>query len=116
MNYKEIDGDLIQLALSSDLFDSIGHGVNCFCRMKRGIAPKMDAIFKCNQVQFFPLENQRLYEGDINKLGQVQFYNFKDMGCRTKDLRVFNLYTQYHWLEKSKDEIPLDYTALKLSL
>lgn len=87
--YQEIEGDLIKLALLGQ-FDVIAHGCNCFCRMKRGIAPQMVAAFGCDK---FPLEiteyqeyedstdysYDRMYtvkttnEGDINKLGQIDY-------------------------------------------
>lgn len=112
--YKEIDGDLISLALANNDIDVIGHGCNCFCRMKRGIAPQMNNIFNCNNPKFYSLEDSK-YEGDINKLGQVQSHTFKHIGNRTKDLYVYNLYTQYHWTSTNK-EIPLDYESLTISL
>ena len=37
MNYKEIEGNLISLALAGN-FDVIAHGCNCFCTMQSGIA------------------------------------------------------------------------------
>ena len=123
MNYKEIEGNLITLAKEGK-FDVIAHGANCFCRMKRGIAPQMAEAFGCDK---FPLEDKK-YEGDINKLGQIDFEvrmistkgvvltrqegsligDFKD-----EPLVVVNAYTQYQWGTELK---PFDYDAFTLCI
>ena len=64
--YKEVQGDLIQMALSGE-FDVITHGCNCFCTMGAGIAPKMAKEFECNN-----FEMELSGKGDINKLGQLK--------------------------------------------
>jgi O-acetyl-ADP-ribose deacetylase (regulator of RNase III) len=119
MSYKEIDGDLIVLA-KEGMFDVIGHGCNCFCRMKRGIAPQMADAFGCST---FTMEASQ-YEGDINKLGTIDYrhYTHNAQGrlmptSRNQfDLTVVNMYTQYHWKEPSRYNIPLHYDALALCL
>lgn len=125
---KIIKGDLIELALNGD-FDVIGHGCNCFSRMKRGIAPQMAAAFGCDE---FRLEKEIMYEWD--KLGRIDFegkrlYNLKlpafiknsityaEFEKSEEILYIVNMYTQYHWEEKDPVyNIPLNYTALDLCL
>jgi len=107
---KEINGDLIALALQGK-FDAIAHGCNCFCRMKRGIAPQMAATFGCDR---FPLEDVSKV-GGINKLGQIDPVYYTER--ITKPLWVVNLYTQYHWERPgSNGKIPLEYDALCICL
>jgi len=102
---KHIDGNLITLAKQGQ-FDVIAHGCNCFCRMKRGIAPQMATEFDCDK---FPLEGPK-YVGDINKLGQIDYKNWRG-------LYIVNAYTQYHWeLPGSNGNIPLEYDALYICL
>lgn len=129
MSYIEIEGDLIVLA-KQGIFDVIGHGANCFCTMKRGIAPQMAEAFRCDK---FKLEDET-YRGDINKLGQVDFniYSEGPLGFAmwgnihslddaerltwhkpTRHLAVVNMYTQYHWSTVDNQK-PLDYDALSL--
>lgn len=103
--YREIDGDLIALA-KQGLFDIIVHGCNCFCRMKRGIAPQMAKAFGCDR---FPLEDEQ-YEGDINKLGQIDIQNIT---FHKFTFYVVNAYTQYNWDTKTK---PFDYDAFRLCM
>lgn len=99
-----IKGDLIQLAKKGE-FGVITHSVNCFCRMKRGIAPQLDKAFGCAS---FPKEAVE-FEGDYNKLGTIDFIN-------VEGLWVVNSYMQYHWQETSKYGIPLDYDAMRMCL
>ena len=116
MEYNEIFGDLIVLA-KQNKFDVIAHGCNCFCRMKRGLAPQMAEAFDCDE---YNLETKFLWEGDINKLGQIEY---KWLNPKTKEvsetqtqihtLAVVNTYTQYHLSTETK---PLDYEALTLCL
>lgn len=105
-----IKGDLIKLALEGQ-FDVIAHGCNCFCRMKRGIAPKMAEAFHCDT---YSLEDT-IYEGSIYKLGQIQdnwFEITEQLG-----LHVVNMYTQYHWSDADPTSgVPLNYAALGLCL
>lgn len=102
MNYQEIEGNLITLA-QQGLFDVIVHGCNCFCRMKRGIAPQMANAFGCD---YFPMEKPSL-RGDINKLGNIDSYQVNDT------LIVVNAYTQYEWSTETK---PFDYEAFTLCM
>lgn len=115
--YKEIEGDLITLAKQGK-FNVIAHGCNCFCRMKRGIAPQMAEAFGCDK---FNLETKFLWEGDINKLGQIEYKWLNPLNeeetSETKTmihtLAVVNAYTQYHWDTKTK---PFDYDAFRLCM
>lgn len=129
MNYNEVDGDLIELALAGE-FDAIAHGVNCFCTQKSGLAPQMVQAFGTDT---FILESPRR-KGDINKLGNIDyrlFFKEKEVyGGRwvlhpdeedfvTGDtLTVINAYTQYKYGKNHSDgqENPLDYDALRLCL
>lgn len=97
-------GDLIALA-KQGTFDVVVHGCNCFCRMKRGIAPQMAEAFGCDH---FPLE-ALVFEGDRNKLGQIDYQSI--LLPSGKELIVVNAYTQYHWKEPGPFGIPLDYDA-----
>ena len=114
MNYQEIEGDLIKLA-KVGRFNVIAHGCNCFCRMKRGIAPQMASAFGCDK---FKLESSR-YEGDINKLGQIDFetytyaYGTNESDITEFDLTIVNAYTQYQWGTELK---PFDYDAFTLCM
>lgn len=110
MEYNEISGDLIALA-KQGTFDVIAHGCNCFCRMKRGLAPQMAEAFGCDK---FPLEAP-IYAGDIRKLGCT---DNKTIEIQTedgfhKDLIVINAYTQYQWGTELK---PFDYEAFTLCM
>lgn len=124
MDYKEIDGDLIQLALQGE-FDVIAHGCNCFCTMGAGIAPQMAKAFGCDK---FVSEHQN-FKGDINKLGVIDYKSFNlfnnqaskaflDRIDNKPSLFVVNAYTQYHYGANHKDGVknPLDYEALRLCL
>lgn len=111
MVYHEIKGDLIKLAQQGK-FDVIAHGCNCFCRMKRGIAPQMAEAFGCDK---FPLESAE-FAGVFNKLGQIDFKRFTlDAGLSPKQsfLYVVNAYTQYQWSTETK---PFDYDAFTLCM
>lgn len=106
MKYEEVDGDLISLALNGE-FDVIAHGCNCFCRMKRGIAPLMATTFGCDKF----IKESKSFEGDINKLGQIDYilYNI----APNRNMHVVNAYTQYLFDINSPQ---LDYEALTLCL
>lgn len=81
---KEIDGDLIQLALNGE-FDIIVHGCNCFCTMGSGIALQI----KLN----FPLAynaDLRTKSGDSTKLGTYS-------QATEHDVMIINAYTQYRY-------------------
>lgn len=94
--------DLIKLAKNGE-FNVITHSCNCFCRMKRGIAPVLAHEFGCDK---FPLEQVNC--GDINKLGTIDH--------QFRGLHVVNSYMQYHWKEHGKWGFPFDYDACKLCL
>lgn len=112
--YNEIEGDLIKLA-KVGRFDVIAHGCNCFCRMKRGIAPQIASAFSCDR---FKLEGPK-YVGDINKLGQIDFetytyaYGTDEHDIAEFDLTIVNAYTQYQWGTELK---PFDYDAFTLCM
>jgi O-acetyl-ADP-ribose deacetylase (regulator of RNase III) len=103
-SYKEIDGNLIDLAKESK-FDVIGHGCNCFCTMKSGIAPQMADAFGCNN---YKLESEE-HKGDINKLGTIDWEIFEtDI---FNNVKVVNLYTQYRY---GRDKAHVDYDAIRM--
>lgn len=113
MVYKEIEGNLIHLAIAGE-FDVIAHGCNCFCTMGAGIAPQMAYAFDCHA---FPLEHED-YSGDINKLGQID-YEFCYLGPEnSKETAVVNCYTQYGpgFNHKENTIHALSYPALILCL
>jgi len=105
MIYKEIKGDLIQLALQGE-FDVIAHGCNCFCTQKSGIAKEMVKHFGTNN---FKLETLN-HSGNISKLGNLD-YEYKQVAGN--NLIVINAYTQY---EYGTDKVNLDYEALTLCM
>jgi O-acetyl-ADP-ribose deacetylase (regulator of RNase III) len=107
MAYREVNGDLIELALDGE-FDVITHGCNCFCNMGAGIAVPMSRKFGCSD---FPLEDSKTI-GDINKLGQID-YRKRATRKREKYVIVVNSYSQYIPNVKMK---PLDYEALTLCM
>jgi O-acetyl-ADP-ribose deacetylase (regulator of RNase III) len=124
MEYKEISGNLIHLAVAGE-FDVITHGCNCFCTMGAGIAPQMAAMFRCDE---FPLEHIK-YRGDLNKLGQINYVakrlvgknNFDAEYPLSKDkkyLHVVNSYTQYMYGPNHTDghRSPVDYDAIVLCM
>ena len=120
--YKEVDGDLIKLALEGE-FDVIAHGCNCFCTMGAGIAPKMAQAFGCDR---FMLEGPS-YRGDMNKLGSIdaqkRSIDIFTPGSlttlpRTKTITVVNAYTQYGFGKNHPGVYsnPIDYEALTLCM
>lgn len=111
MTYKEVEGDLIKLALNGD-FNVICHETNCFCLQNAGIAKQMSEIFDTNNPKKYPQEMSML-RGDINKLGRISYREY----CKfTNDeiihprVVVVNAYTQY------QPGANLDYEALTLCL
>lgn len=128
-NYKEIKGDLIQLALEGN-FDVIAHGCNCFCVMGAGIAPQMAKAFGCSDPEKYQQEDPE-YRGNINKLGGIESRLYvhdinTDKEYVSKEdsdidhlimFTVINAYTQYGpGYSHVKGEIPLSYTALAMVL
>lgn len=121
-NYKEIKGDMIELALKGQ-FDVIGHCTNAMCVMGGGIAVPMKNMFMCNK---YPMEELST-RGDINKLGQIDWgihgiqngnlngnYEYKSLP-RKDFVAVVNMYGQYNY-GYSDNKPPLDYEALRLCM
>lgn len=129
MDYNEIKGDLISLALQGN-FDVITHGCNCQNNMGSGIAPQMAKAFKCNRYPY-RLESA-MHKGDINKLGSIEAQKWKigqDGSVYSPvrgvtlyedllDLWVVNSYTQFNYGRNHTDgdKKPLDYEALTLCM
>lgn len=129
MEYNEIDGDLISLALEGK-FDVIVHGCNCFNTQASGIAAGMVKNFKTNT---FKMEGKE-YKGDINKLGTIDYTHFsmyqhtnrlppelimssvEDIYYKDIYLTVVNAYTQYRYGTNHPDGQykPVDYDAICL--
>lgn len=109
---KIIEGDLIKLTQEGQ-FDLIGHGCNCFCKMKRGIAPLIHQAFQVNEKEYFELENP-YYEGDMKKLGNIEVHPRQRKVGGVDSVWVANLYTQYHWNEPGPDGHPFNYAAFDL--
>lgn len=99
-------GDVIKAAVNREI-NVIVHGCNCFCTMKRGIAVEMAKTFNTH---LFPSEFND-HEGDINKLGQI---DFKFITMPKGNIWVVNAYTQYHWSTPGPYNIPFDYDAFRL--
>lgn len=123
MEYNEIEGNLITLAKEGK-FDVIAHGCNCFCTMKRGVAPQIAEAFGCDKFH----KEFKAFSGDINKLGTIDYKKFAyelhsdelwlwdkilDLAPNKNPLWVVNCYTQYHWSTKTK---PFDYEAFTLCM
>lgn len=131
--YKEIDGNLIELALNGE-FDVIVQGNNCFNTQGSGLAPQMVEAFQTDK---FPMELEG--KGDINKLGQIDFqprrvyegvssskwngkivlfkHNLTVPKEDTKLLQVVNAYTQYNfgsYRAGGDVKAPADYEAITL--
>lgn len=115
MTYKEIEGDLIELALAGS-FDVIAHGCNCFCTQGAGIAKQMSNIFGTNIIDNEYEEdmiNNMLEWHSSEKLGNIDWFNpARDLKVTIcpENLTVVNAYTQY------KPGANLDYEALTLCL
>ena len=115
--YKEVEGDLISLAVSGQ-FDVIAHGCNCFCTMGAGIAVEMAKVFSCNTFRF----EEAKYRGNILKLGQIDYEPkmvldneaFTVLSGQIPNLYVVNAYTQFGLGKDDEGNIPLDYNALAL--
>lgn len=109
--FNEVEGNLITLAKEGK-FDVITHGCNCFCVMGAGIAPQMALNFDCDE---FPLENAEYFQGDMNKLGQI---DYEVTLVNDKPLAVVNSYTQYGFGKNHTEgsESPVDYEAITLCM
>jgi O-acetyl-ADP-ribose deacetylase (regulator of RNase III) len=106
--YKEVDGDLIKMALNGE-FDVIGHGCNCFHAMGSGIAAGIKRFFP----EAYEADKGTL-KGKKSKLGTVSY-------GQHGDLTIANMYTQFHWSKIAPDgklkptprgTVLLDYGAL----
>ena len=121
--YKEIYGDLIELALKGE-FDVISHGCNCHSVMGAGIAVPMKKTFGCHK---FEMES---WGSTIEKLGCIDYETFvlgknaiwslidADNKLNEPELTVVNSYTQYNYGLNHIDgsSKPLDYEALTLCM
>lgn len=118
-NYREIHGDLIQLALDGH-FDVIAHGCNCFSIQRAGIAAQMNDTFF---TEIYPMEidtkspnedeeADNFFLHKFNKLGCIDYMTFtlENSSEEIRSLIVVNMYTQYNL---GKD---LNYIALELCL
>lgn len=101
---KEIQGDLIKLALAGE-FDVITHGNNCFCNMGAGIAKTIKQHFP--EVYSMDIRTDK---GDKKKLGTCNGYTYT---LNNKKLSVLNSYTQYHYGKKKGGIPPVDYDAIR---
>jgi O-acetyl-ADP-ribose deacetylase (regulator of RNase III) len=110
-NVKYIDGNIIDL-IESGNYDVTTHGCNCFCVMKKGLAPQMAKAFGCHM---FPMEGH-MHKGKINKLGTI------DGGLIQLDngklITVYNSYSQFYHARNMPPNMstPLDYEALRMCL
>lgn len=106
MNYKEIKGDLIQLAKEGH-FDIICHGANCLSVMGAGIAAQIAKEFPIaaavDRLDFTPTKHGKLGNFTVG----IHHYPY---GSNRIPLEIVNLYTQY---EPGPN---LDYEALILCL
>jgi O-acetyl-ADP-ribose deacetylase (regulator of RNase III) len=108
MAYKEINGDLIQLALDG-VFDVIAHGCNCQNTQRSGLAPQMAKAFGTDK---FIMEHSS-HQGDYNKLGQIDYKWMQRDAVLREPICIVNCYTQYDY---GRDKVHLDYDALALCL
>ena len=108
MRYKEVDGDLIELAKRAE-FDVIAHGCNCHSTMGAGIAPQMAIAFGCDR---FIMER---IGSDVNKLGNI---DYQTINVNENELIVVNAYTQFNYGRNHADgdAKPLSYEALTLCM
>lgn len=128
MIYKEVTGDLIELALRGD-FDVIAHGVNCQCVQKSGLAPQMVKAFRTDTF----IKELPIFKGDINKLGTIDFKkygkdrltgevykleNMLDVDNNFPIFHVVNAYTQFNYGSNHADGNikPIDYEAITLCM
>lgn len=107
--YKEVEGDLFQLA-DAGLFDVVAHQTNCFCLQGAGISGKFALRYGTDNAERFKSEDL-VSRGDFNKLGTIEsfFCNSGGYFGRKPDF-VANMYGQF------KPGSNTDYTALRLCL
>src|SRR6056297_401088 len=101
---KKIQGNLIEMAKEGQ-FDVILHGCNCMCEMGAGIAKAIRDNFP--EAYQADLDTK---SGDKNKLGTCSYAI-----CRVNDhqLVVVNAYTQYDYKQQRKDQVLVDYEAVR---
>lgn len=108
-SYKEIEGNLINLALQGE-FDAIAHGCNCQVTMAAGIANQIAKMFPAVP------HADKLYDNKFtdrrDKLGTTDSITIEsfDMMQHKFSFDIINGYTQFY---PGRD---LDYDALTLSL
>ena len=101
---KEINGDLVKLALNNK-FDAIIHGCNCFNTMGKGIAYTIRKVFP----EAYEAD-KKTKKGDRNKLGD---YSYAALNIKQKELFIINAYTQYDYRITSQKSINVDYEAIR---
>ncbi len=101
---KEINGDLIGLALNNE-FNAIIHGCNCFNTMGKGIAYTIKKVFP----EAYEAD-RKTRRGDKSKLGD---YSYAALTIRQKEFFVINAYTQYDYRITSKNPNNVDYDAIR---
>jgi O-acetyl-ADP-ribose deacetylase (regulator of RNase III) len=119
MEYREVQGNLITLALNGE-FDVIAHGCNCYSNMGAGLAPQMAKVFGCDT---FEMEK---WGKTIKKLGSIDYNSFDVKSGKPepignnpeKPLVVVNAYTQYSYGKNHSDGYirPIDYEALTICM
>src|SRR5476649_1082673 len=98
---RYIDGDLVR---DAENFDVIAHCCNCFCTMGSGIAPQIKDKFP----EAYAVDCATV-KGDMAKLGTMTHTE------NTKPI-IVNLYGQYDYTGRRRNEMDLDYKALKSAL
>ena len=98
--YREIKGDLLEMAKIGECFDIIAHGCNCHQMMGAGIALGVKKVFPMAH-----LIDHKDKREPIQRLGDLTYVH--NIGS---DVFVVNLYTQFY------GGANLDYSALELSL
>lgn len=90
-NFKEIDGDLIELFKEGE-FDVIVHGCNCFATMGAGIALTMG-----NEFPEAKAADKRLkIPNGKKRLGKLSYAEIDGIPNDKDKAFVFNLYTQFN--------------------
>ena len=99
----EMKGDLLDL-FDKGMFDAIGHGANCFCRMRSGIAGQI--------AQKFPgavEADNKTVPGALNKLGNFTKWTHPDGQV------LYNLYTQYNY-GRDENIVYVSYIGLRQAM
>ena len=105
MTVKIIKSDMVASYKNNEL-DAYAHQCNCFCTMKRGIAP---LLAKANP-DVRKVDNETI-RGDKGKLGDFSVAETKGFPL------LFNIYGQYHWSKyKVAPNRNTDYEALQEGL